>query len=94
MTTITLDLTTAELALLHRRADADGVTIIAVLHTLIAQLAPQAPAEPPRDFGAALSALRGEPMSDDPEEIAERERENTEMQNNIARWRAEQDLEK
>lgn len=43
--TITLDLTPEEVAVLRRRADAEGVSIEAVLHGLVAALAP--PAAPP-----------------------------------------------
>ncbi|MCW3062564.1 MAG: hypothetical protein JWQ02_4385 [Capsulimonas sp.] len=85
--TVTLELTEEELALLESRARSEGVSREGLLRRLIAQLAP---AQPPRATASQISTLRGEAPTDDPEEIAEREREHEEMQNNIARWRAEQ----
>ena len=86
--TITLELTEEEFALLDHRAQSEGVRREDLLRRLIAQLAPAPKPAPPT--AALLSSLRGEPATDDPEEIAEREREHAEMQSNIARWRAEQ----
>ncbi|MEO7716149.1 MAG: hypothetical protein ABIY70_08095 [Capsulimonas sp.] len=86
--TVTLDLTDEEWTLLDTRAQSEGISREDLLRRLIAQLAPP---QPPRATAAQISALRGEAPIDDPEELAEREREHEEMQNNIARWRADQE---
>lgn len=81
---VNLDLTPEEFAALSSRADAQGVDIETILHGLIAPLTVQ-----------TTSAVRprswpGIAETGDAEEQAEREREWTEMQNNIRRWQAEQ----
>ena len=77
--TITLELTSEEQAALRRRAEAEGTGIEAVLRGLIARLAP-----PP------AASLTPGAVPDDPEELAERDRERAEVQANLDRWRAEQ----
>ena len=87
---VSLSLSPEEVDLLTRRADADAVTIDAVLHGLIAELAPAASAQASPRIGAMISALRGDEALDDPDDRAEWEREQAEMRANVARWRAEQ----
>lgn len=79
--TVTLELTPEEAAALEGRARAEGASVEAVLHRLIARLTPPPIREPSaRQAGGA----------DDPEERAEHDREREEMRANMDRWRAEQ----
>ena len=97
--TITLELRPEEVAALQNRAYAENVDIETLLHRLIAQIAsPSAsqvgerPESPQKQQGlAALSqAWREKDETDDPEELAEREREMEELKANMLRWRAEE----
>lgn len=95
--TITLELEPDELAVLNDRARSQGVGIDHVLHDLVAQLKssqPKAAAPQLNDKQKAAIALMQawtkEDQTDDPEELAERERELEEFKANINRWRAEE----
>ncbi len=97
--TVTLELKPEELAALSERADADGVDIETVLHSLVAQAAsspaPQVQEKPAlteqqKGLAALLQSWDEEDETDDPEELAERDRELEEFKANINRWRAEE----
>lgn len=98
--TVTLELTLEEVAVLRTRAEASGVDIETVLHSLVAQAAsspaPQvqelALTEKKKGAIALMQSWPGGEQADDPEEQAEREREQQEFAANINRWRAEQGL--
>lgn len=99
--TVTLELTPEEAVVLRTRAEADGVDIETVLHRLVAQAAsspaPQVPEQPAltdkqKGALALMQSWPGGEQADDPEEQAEREREQQEFAANINRWRAEQGL--
>jgi len=97
--TVTLDLRPDELDALRRRADAEGVDIETVLHRLIALIVPP-PASGMREerkltekqkaLAALLQSWREEDQTDDPEELAERDRDLEEFKANLNRWLAEQ----
>ena len=93
---VALKLNAEEVQALHRTAEAAGVDIDAVLHQLIALLAPEAienaPArrEPSEMDSAEGAAGEGAAGAEAAEEEAERRREQEEMQANIRRWHAEQ----
>jgi len=97
--TVTLDLRPDELDALRRRADAEGVDIETVLHRLIALIVPP-PASGMREerkltekqkaLAALLQSWREEDQTDDPEELAERDRDLEEFKANMNRWRAEE----
>ena len=96
--TVTLELKPEEIAVLSDRAQAQGVDIEAVLHGLVAQIAP-APPPPPgspaltdkqRGLAALLSSWREEDRTDDPEELAARDQDFEEFKANMNRWRAEE----
>ena len=102
--TVTLDLKPEEVTALHHRARAEGVGIEAVLHALVAQIppppAPQAPAqaraekreltEQQKGLAALMQEWREEDETDDPEELARRDRDLEEFMANMNRWRAEE----
>ncbi len=97
--TVTLELKPDELAALGERANAEGVDIETVLHSLVAQAtlspAPQVPENPAltekqKGAIALMQAWREEDQTDDPEMLAERDRELEEFKANINRWRAEE----
>ncbi len=97
--TVTLELRPEELAALSERAQADGVDIETVLHSLVAQIA-SAPAPAPHDKPeltekqraaiALMQSWREQDQTDDPEELAARDQELAEFKANINRWRAEE----
>ena len=97
--TVTLELRPDELDALRRRADAEGVDIETVLHRLIALIVPP-PASGMREerkltekqkaLAALLQSWREEDQTDDPEELAERDRNLEEFKANMNRWRAEE----
>lgn len=91
--TVTLELSPEEEAALSRRAQAQGTDVEAVLHSLVAQIAP--PAQPElnerqRSAIALMQQWREEDKTDDPEEMEERDRELEEFKANMNRWRAEE----
>jgi len=100
--TITLELKPDEIAALQSRAQAECVDLESVLHTLIARMPPLPAPEPPslpeprelnetqRAAIALMQAWRQEDETDDPEELAERDRELEEFKANMNRWRAEE----
>ncbi len=94
--TVTLELKPEELTVLHQRAHAEGVDIETVLHSLVAQAAPPPAIEKPelnekqKAAIALMQACRQEDETDDPEELAERDRELEEFKANMNRWRAEE----
>lgn len=97
--TVTLELRPEEVTALSRRARAEGVDIEAVLHRLVAQItlppaleAQEKPelTEKQKGLAALLQSWREEDQTDDPEELAERDRELEEFKANINRWRAEE----
>ena len=95
--TVTLELRPEELTALHRRAEAKGVDIETVLHELIAQIVPAPEAQEKRELtekqkelAALLQSWRDEDQTEDPEELAERDRELEEFKANMNRWRAEE----
>ena len=96
--TVTLDLRPDELDALRRRADAEGVDIETVLHRLIALIGPPSTetqvkrevAEKQKGTTALMQAGRQKDETDDPEELAERDREREESKANLNRWLAEQ----
>lgn len=97
--TLTLELRPEEFTALHSRADAEGVDVETVLHRLVAQIAP-APApeaqgkreltEKQKGAIALMEAWRLEDETDDPEELAQRDRDLEEFKANMNRWRAEE----
>ncbi len=80
---VTLKLSDEELYVVRPLADAEGVDIETVLHTLIAQLFP--PAASKRQDNPEKQA------KEEQAEEAELRREQEEMQANIARWHAEKE---
>ena len=97
--TVTLELRPDEPTALNHRADAEGVNVETVLHRLIAQIvlppAPEArekrePTEKQKALVALLQSWREEDQTDDPEELAERDRNLEEFKANMNRWRAEE----
>ena len=96
--TVTLELRPEEVVALRSRAEADSVDIETVLHKLVAQIAPPAPeapgkpelAEKQKALAALLQSWREEDQTDDPDELAERDRELEEFKANMNRWRAEE----
>jgi ribosomal protein L12E/L44/L45/RPP1/RPP2 len=74
---VTLELSDEELHALRPLADAEGMDMETVLHSLIAQLIPPAASHRPAN------------LEEQAEEEAEMRREQEEMQANIARWHAE-----
>ena len=97
--TITLELRPEEVAALLDRAQAESVDIETLLHRLIAQMAsPSAlqvrvqPESPKKQegLGALSQVWRNQDETDDPEELAERDRELEELKANMLRWRAEE----
>ena len=97
--TVTLELRPDELTALNHGADAEGVNVETVLHRLIAQIVPP-PASGMREerkltekqkaLAALLQSWREEDQTDDPEELAERDRDLEEFKANLNRWRAEE----
>ena len=97
--TITLELRPEEVTALQNRAYAENVDIETLLHRLIAQsaspLSPQIAgktefSEKKQGLAALNQAWRNQGETDDPEELAEREREMEELKANLLRWRAEE----
>ena len=96
--TVTLELRPDELDTLRRRANAEGVDIETVLHRLIALIGPpstetqkkQDLTEKQKGATARIQAGRQEDETDDPEELAERDREREESKANLNRWLAEE----
>ncbi len=98
--TVTLELKPEEVTALETRANAEGIDIEAALHRLVAQLMPPPAAQKAREKPelnerqkaaiALMEAWREEDRTDDPEELAERDRELKEFKANINRWRAEE----
>ena len=97
--TVTLQLKPEELTALHSRADAEGVDVETVLHRLVAQIAPspasqtrekREPTEKQKALAALLQSWREEDQTDDPEELAGRDRDLEEFKANMNRWRAEE----
>lgn len=100
--TITLELRPEEVAALQDRALAESVDIETLLHRLIAQMASlsasqagKQPEFPQKQEGlnALSQAGRNQGETDDPEELAERDRELEELKTNMLRWRAEEGRE-
>ena len=96
MTTVSLELRPEELAALRHHAEAEGVDIETVVHRLIAQIVPS-PTPETRELTekqkggiAPMQAWRREDETDDPEALAERNRELEELKANLNRWRAEE----
>jgi len=81
--TVTLELRPEEVAALYRYAEAEGVDIETILHRLIAQIVPLSIPE-------AREKWELTEKTNDPEELAERDREVEEVNANLNRWRAEQ----
>ena len=97
--TVTMELSPEELTALHSRAAAEGVDVATVLHRLVAQIAPlptleaqgkRELTEKQKAAVALMQAWRQEDETDDPEELAERDRELEEFKANMNRWRAEE----
>lgn len=97
--TITLELRPEEVTALQDRALAESVDIETLLHRLIAQMASlsasqagKQPEFPQKQVGlSALSQMwRPQHETDDPEELAERDRELEELKANMRRWQAEE----
>ena len=96
--TVTLELRPDELDALRSRADAEGVDVETVLHRLIALIGPPSTetqfkwelAEGQKGTVALMQVGRQEDQTDDPEEVAERDREREESKANLNRWLAEQ----
>ena len=96
--TLTLELRPEEFTALHSCADAEGVDVETVLHRLVAQIAPPPAPETPgrweltekKGLVALMEAWRREDETDDPEELAERDRDLEEFEANMNRWRAEE----
>jgi len=94
--TITIELQPDELAVLNDRAKSQGVGIDHVLHDLVAQLKASQPKmelqlnDTQKAAIALMQAWNKEDQTNDPEELAERERELEEFKVNINRWRAEE----
>jgi len=97
--TVTLELRPEEVTALRSRATAEGVDVETVLHRLVAKIAPPpAPeaqgkrelTEKQKGAIALMQAWRQEDETDDPEELAERDRELEEFKANMNRWRAEE----
>ena len=97
--TLTLELRPEEFTALHSRTDAEGVDVETVLHRLVAQIVPPpAPeargqrelSEKQKGAIGLMQAWRQEDETDDPEELAERDRELEEFKANMNRWRAEE----
>lgn len=98
--TITLELRPEEVTALRSRANAERVDIETVLHELVAQIPPP-PAQEAREkpeltekqkaLAALLQSWRDEDQTDDPEELAERDRELEDFKANMNRWRAEEE---
>lgn len=97
--TVTLELRPEEVTVLRSRATAESVDIETILHGLVAQIAPPpAPeaqekrelTEKQKALAALLQSWREEDQTDDPEELAERDRELEEFKANMNRWRAEE----
>lgn len=97
--TVTLELKPEEVSALESRAHAESVDIETVLHRLVAQIASpsvsgtrqaQELTEQQKSLVALLQSWREEDETDDPEELAERDRELEEFKANMNRWRAEE----
>jgi len=95
--TITLNLNPEEMRALTDRARAQGVDVEAVLHDLLAKIAPPPSpqerselTEKQKGLAALMRAFHEEDQTDDPEELDRRDRELEESKANINRWRAEQ----
>lgn len=94
---VMLELSPEEVSVLTAEAEAGGIDIETVLHNLIAtqmrgdedraanteHLAKQ------HEIATIMAAWTSEDHTDDPEELAEREREISEFVANMNRWRAE-----
>ena len=93
--TITLDLKPEEESILAAQAEAQGVTVEAVLRRVIAQMpSPPSPVqEIPEKNKAAIALLQSwlaERDAASPEELRKRDDELEEFKANINRWRAEE----
>ena len=97
--TITLELRPEEVTALKKRAHAERVDIETVLHNLVSQIEPppaleaaEKPEFTEKQKGAIalMQAWRKEDETDDPEELAQRDRELEEFKSNMNRWRAEE----
>ena len=97
--TITLELRPEEVTALQDRALAESVDIETLLHRLIAQMASlsasQAGKQPEflqkqEGLTALNQAWRNQGETEDPEELADRDRELEELKANMLRWRAEE----
>jgi len=103
--TITLELKPNEIAALQSRAQAECIDMESVLHSLIARMPPPAQAkenqkpqrteqmelsEKQQGLANLLQSWREEDKTDDPEVLAERDRELEEFKANMNRWRAEE----
>lgn len=94
---VNLELSPEEVAVLTAQAEAEGVDIEAVLHKLIARLMRGAPdyvanedhLVKQHEIATIMAAWKAEDNTDDPEELAEREREISEFVANMNRWRNE-----
>ena len=85
--TVTLELKADEVQALQEMAQAAEMTVEAVLHALIAQVPLSRRAE---DGGAeAPAAITAEAVTETAEAVAERLREQEEIEANIRRWREE-----
>ena len=97
--TVTLELKPDEITALQNRAQSERVDMETVLHSLIAQITPSPVRQPDaraelnekqKAAIALMQAWRQEDETDDPEELAERDRELEEFKANMNRWRAEE----
>ena len=97
--TITLELRPEEVTALQDHALAESVDIETLLHRLIAQMASlsasqvgEQPESPKKQegLGGLSQAWRNQSETDDPEELAERDRELEELKANMLRWRADE----
>jgi len=90
---VSLEFSPEEAAALTRHAQAQGKDVEAVLHGLVAQIAPSPKPELNERQRAAIVLMqqwREEDKTDDPEELEERDRELEEFKANMNRWRAEE----
>ena len=99
--TVTLEMRSEELATLKERAKADGVDVETFLRGLVLQAVTPSPeargqreklelTEKQKGAIALMQAWREEDQTDDPEEMAQRDRDLEEFKANMNRWRTEE----
>jgi len=94
---VNLELSPKEVAVLTAQAEVEGIDIETVLHKLIArqmlgvsdQTADSESQAKQHEIATIMAAWKAEDHTDDPEELAEREREISEFVANMNRWRDE-----